>query len=63
MIGKQGDVRLQLGCRFTGTVGVILLAKKRRIIPSVRESFKKLEKAGLWLSEKFVREVCLKAGE
>ena len=52
-----------LGCRFTGTVGIILLAKRRGIIPSVYECLKKLQKAGLWLSEVFVKEVCRKANE
>ncbi len=52
-----------LGCLFTGTVGVILLAKKRGIISSVKESLIKLQNAGLWLSQEFVREICLKVGE
>jgi predicted nucleic acid-binding protein len=52
-----------LGCRCTGTVGVILLAKRRGIISSVKECLTKLQNAGLWLSQDFVKEVCLKAGE
>ncbi len=52
-----------LGCRCTGTVGVILLAKRRGIISSVKDCFTKLQNAGLWLSRDFVKEICLKAGE
>jgi len=52
-----------LGCHHTGTVGVILLAKKRGIIKSIRESLIKLQNAGLWLSESFITEVCRTVGE
>lgn len=54
---------LSLGCRYIGTVGIILLAKRRDIISSVGESLEKLQNAGLWLSETFIKEVCRKAGE
>jgi predicted nucleic acid-binding protein len=52
-----------LGCRHTGTVGIIVLARKRGIIKSVRESLIKLQNAGLWLSESFIKEVCRTVGE
>lgn len=52
-----------LGCRHTGTVGVIVLAKRRGIIKSIRESLIKLQNAGLWLSESFIKEVCHSVGE
>jgi predicted nucleic acid-binding protein len=52
-----------LGCRHTGTVGVIVLAKKRGNITSVRDSLMKLQNAGLWLSETFIAEACCRAGE
>src|SRR3989338_8870946 len=54
---------VSLGCRYTGTVGIIVLAKKKGIITSVNDSMEKLRNAGLWLSETFVNEVCKKAGE
>ncbi|MBI5050653.1 MAG: DUF3368 domain-containing protein [Nitrospirae bacterium] len=54
---------VSLGCRYTGTIGVILLAKRRGIITSVKESLSKLQNAGLWLSEAFIKEVCRKANE
>jgi predicted nucleic acid-binding protein len=52
-----------IGCRYTGTVGIVLLAKKRGVIKSVRESLLSLQNAGLWLSEPFVAEACRRAGE
>lgn len=52
-----------LGCRCTGTVGVIMLAKRRGIVSSVKDCLTKLQNAGLWLSHDFVKEVCSKAGE
>ncbi|MEW6740443.1 MAG: DUF3368 domain-containing protein [Nitrospirota bacterium] len=49
-----------LGCHYTGTVGVIVLARKRKLIPSIRECLLKLQNAGLWLSEDFIDETCQK---
>lgn len=54
---------ISLGCRFTGTIGIVILAKKRGIIPSVNDSLEKLKNAGLWLSDSFLKDVCKKAGE
>ncbi len=54
---------MSLGCRYIGTVGIILLAKRRGFIPHMRESLNKLRNAGLWLSETFIKEVCCKANE
>jgi predicted nucleic acid-binding protein len=54
---------LSLQCRYTGTVGVIVLAKKRELIPSIRESLEKLITAGLWLSSDFRDQVCRRFGE
>ncbi|MEW6006818.1 MAG: DUF3368 domain-containing protein [bacterium] len=54
---------VSLGCRYIGTVGIILLAKRRGIILSVKEALNKLRNTGLWLSEVFIKEVCQKANE
>lgn len=54
---------LSLGCRHIGTVGIVLLAKRRGIIPNVYDNLRKLQDAGLWLSEIFIKEVCHMAGE
>lgn len=54
---------LSLHCPFTGTVGVIALAKKMGIIQSIREILEKLKMARLWLSDDFIEQVCRKFGE
>jgi predicted nucleic acid-binding protein len=54
---------LSLHCRYTGTVGVLVLAKRRELIPSIRESLERLVAAGLWLSSDLKDQVCLKFGE
>lgn len=54
---------LSLRCRFIGTLGIIILAKKRGIIKSVRESMKKLQDAGFWLSVTLMEEICRRTGE
>jgi predicted nucleic acid-binding protein len=54
---------MSLGCRFIGTLGIIVLAKKKGIINSVRDSLKKLRGAGFWLSDTLVEEICRRAGE
>ncbi len=54
---------MSLGCRYTGTIGVILLAKRRGIITSVKERLIKLQNAGLWLSDTFIKDICRKAKE
>jgi predicted nucleic acid-binding protein len=54
---------LSIQCRFIGTLGILLLAKRRGIIPSLRESLGKLQGAGFWLSASLVDEICQRSGE
>ncbi len=54
---------LSFHCHFTGTAGVIVLAKRKGIISSIRESLEKLKSAGLWLAGDFLEKVCKKFGE
>jgi len=54
---------ISLRCHFIGTIGIIILAKRRGIINSVRESLEKLQNAGFWLSETLIKEICSRAGE
>lgn len=51
------------GCSYTGTIGMILLAKRRGLIVSVSDCLFKLRNAGLWLSDDFIKAVCRKAEE
>lgn len=54
---------MSLECHFTGTIGVMILAKKRGVISSLSESLEKLKNAGLWLSDSFVSDLCKITGE
>ncbi len=49
--------------KFTGTLGVLLKAKKQRVIPEVRPLLDKLKTFGLRISEAVVKEVLLAADE
>jgi predicted nucleic acid-binding protein len=52
-----------LHCRHIGTLGIIVLAKRKSIIPSIRSHMERLKEAGLWLSDALVDQVCRKSGE
>jgi len=54
---------LSLQCHCIGTIGMIVLAKKRGLVQSVRGTLKRLQDAGFWLSETFLNEMCEKVGE
>jgi len=54
---------MSLKCRFIGTLGIIVLAKKRGIIQSVRASLRRLHDTGFWLSDTLLEEICRRAGE
>ena len=54
---------MALHCRHTGTLGIIVLAKRRGVIPSIRGYIERLKEAGLWLSDELVDQVCRKSGE
>ncbi|MDO7887054.1 DUF3368 domain-containing protein [Hymenobacter cheonanensis] len=53
----------QLALAFTGTAGLLVLAKKRGIIPAVRPLLEELRTAGMWLSDQVAERVCRAAGE
>jgi predicted nucleic acid-binding protein len=52
-----------LGVPVIGTVGLLVLAKRRGLISSVSNSLDKLRAAGLWLSDDLVRNIKVQAGE
>ena len=60
------EARLQakrLGLRVTGTLGVLLRAKKLRLIESLREELDKLKKTGFRISRSLEEEILNAAGE
>jgi len=52
-----------LGCKVIGTAGILVLAKRVGLIPSLRGAFTKLQAAGLWLSSDLVSDLCRNEGE
>lgn len=52
-----------LGVRTLGTCGVLVLAKRRGVIPAVEPGLRALSDAGLWLSPSLIRAVLGEAGE
>ncbi len=52
-----------LGIQLLGTGGMLVLAKRRGLIESVGESLKKLQDAGLWLSNEITELLKRQAGE
>ncbi|WP_291991166.1 DUF3368 domain-containing protein [Candidatus Accumulibacter sp. ACC007] len=52
-----------LSIPILGTGGILLLAKRHGLLPSVAEGIKKLRHAGLWLSDDLVRMLTSQSGE
>jgi len=52
-----------LGLRVTGSVGVLLRAKKEGRLPSVRQCIDEMRVKGVWLSEQLRRSALREAGE
>jgi predicted nucleic acid-binding protein len=48
------------GISAIGTAGVVVLAKRRGLIPSVEQALRQLQVAGLWMSEALITQL---AGE
>lgn len=51
------------GIPLIGTLGLLLLAKKQRILPSVTDAIRAVMTAGLFVSEAIATEIRMKAGE
>jgi predicted nucleic acid-binding protein len=52
-----------LGISTLGTGGALVLAKRRRLIPSISPAIQALRDSGLWLSEEVVNLLKQQAGE
>jgi len=52
-----------LGCKCVGTAGILVLARRRNLLPSLREAFAKLSNSGIWLSRDLIEEICRSEGE
>lgn len=51
------------GIKITGILGVLILAKKRALIPSVKVNIEKLKEVGFRLNDELVEKVLRSAGE
>jgi len=60
---KARKIADQLGLHFTGTIGVIIKAKLRGIIPSIKPLLEKIKKTNFRLSEAIEYEALKEAGE
>jgi len=52
-----------LGVQTIGTGTILILAKEHGLIESVEQSLRKLQRAGLWISEPIIQLLKRKAGE
>lgn len=52
-----------LGCKCIGTAGILVLAKRYNLLPSLRDAFSKLTNSGIWLSRDLIEELCRLEGE
>ncbi len=46
------------GLRVTGTIGVLVEARTRGLLPALRPELARLRAAGLWLSDAFYQRLC-----
>lgn len=53
----------RLGLPLTGTLGILLLAKEKGLLPALAPLIEELQKAGLHLGTKLVKKVLKLAGE
>jgi len=52
-----------LGCHLLGTVGILVLAKRNNLLPSLRDAFSKLTNSGLWISQQLIEQLSRIEGE
>lgn len=52
-----------LGCKCIGTAGILVLARRRKLLPSLRDAFSQLSSSGLWISRDLIDELCILEGE
>lgn len=60
---RARKVAAGLGLAFTGTLGVMAVAKRRGIIPAARPLFENLRQTGFWISNKFLQQMLTDLGE
>lgn len=61
LLGRRVD--RAAGLRVTGTLGVLLKAKRIGILPSMNEAVTELRAAGMWIGDELAANVIAQAGE
>ncbi len=56
-------VACERGLSITGTVGVLVEARERGLIPSLRQELDRLIEAGMWIREAFYHRILQEFGE
>jgi len=51
---KKADL---LGLEYIGTIGILILAKKKGLIKSLKEELTKLRNKGFWISNKLLQKI------
>lgn len=54
---KKADL---LGLEYTGTIGLLILAKKKGLIKSLKEELIKLRNKGFWISDELLQKILRK---
>ena len=57
------EIARSRGLSVTGTIGVLVEARKRNLIPSIRPELDRLIEAGMWLNEIFYDRILQEFGE
>jgi predicted nucleic acid-binding protein len=52
-----------LGLAYTGTLGIIVMAKQQGIIPSAKAEFARLHAVGFWIAADLMRKMLARVGE
>ena len=55
--GAARKCAVTFGIRVKGTLAIVILAKRRRLIPSAKQTLRTLQETGLRLDEKTIRQV------
>jgi len=63
MTNRAGESPHEKGLSVTGTLGIIIEARERGMIPSVRCELDRLIEAGMWIDEAFYHRILQEFGE